>query len=353
MAPAGPRMTSGHYRLYELLSSGLRYLGEGSGLGRQLGRDFVIRLGEDGPTPDVVFIDRDRLANLRDRYLDGPPAIAIEIVQEGSELQDRVLKRRLYEQAGVPEFWLVEPDWPKIAFHCLQSDGTYRPLVYDSQELTRILESEADTVYQSAAVPGLSLSLKQLWSMEEPDRNDPWRPFLPVPPEARVGGKTSWGEGGIRWDEIPFQPRVDLEAVPIRFEEYVSWCGRAKFERYAGGLKIDGTEGSRRVAGMLLMTFGLTEVVRLAHPREWIMFLDRERYLPAVRQETEILMRHARHDRRSCQPDEVYYLGEIPQLPDLCSYGETLEVCQQDLTATVQRWVLQRLARREPIPRLE
>jgi predicted RNase H-like HicB family nuclease len=163
----------------------------------------------------------------------------------------------------------------------------------------------------------------------------------------------SWGEGGIQWDEIPFQPRVDLEPVPIRFEEYVSWCGRAKFERYAGGLKIDGMEGSRRVAGMLLMTFGLTEVVRLAHPREWLIFLDPERFLPAVRQETESLMRHAIHDRRSYGPDEVYYLGEIPQLPDLCSYGESLEACQQDLTTTVERWVLQRLARREPIPRLE
>jgi hypothetical protein len=47
--------------------------------------------------------------------------------------------------------------------------------------------------------------------------------------------------------------------------------------------------------------------------------------------------------------NEIYYLGEIPQLPDLCGYGESLEACQQDLTATVERWVLQRLARREPI----
>jgi Uma2 family endonuclease len=349
VVPTGPRMTNEHYRMYDLLHWGLYHLGESSGLGRQLGRDFVIRLGENGPTPDLVFIDRKGLTRLRDRYLDGPPAIAIEIVMRGSEEQDRVFKRRLYERAAVPEYWLFDPETPEITFFRLQADGRYDPLVFDARELARNVATGEDSVYRSTAVPGLSLSLRQLLTMEEHDWSNPLPPFLPLPTDAGEAGRLSLGEGGIQWDSIPFRPRVELEPVPIRFDEYASWCGRAKFERYAGGLKIDGTEGSRRVAGMLLMTFGLLEVVRLAHPREWLAFLDRDRYRAAVQQHVESIMRHAKYDRRDYRPDEVFYLGEIPSLPDLGGYGDSLEECERDLTATVERWVLQRIARRETI----
>ena len=40
-------------------------------------------------------------------------------------------------------------------------------------------------------------------------------------------------------------------------------------ERPGGGMIIGGREGSRHVLGLLLMTLGLVDVVRLAHPREW------------------------------------------------------------------------------------
>jgi predicted RNase H-like HicB family nuclease len=138
--------------------------------------------------------------------------------------------------------------------------------------------------------------------------------------------------------------------VPIRFDEYASWCGRAKFERYGGGLKIDGSEGTRRVAGMLLMTVGLTEVVRMVHPREWLAFLDRERHQTEVREKTEDFMRTAAYDRREHPPDEPYYWGKIPQLPDLYGYGDSLEACRMDLETAVENWVRLRIARREPIP---
>jgi hypothetical protein len=39
-------------------------------------------------------------------------------------------------------------------------------------------------------------------------------------------------------------------------------------------LKIDGWEATRRIFGMLLMTFGLVDIVKLAHPRDWVLFLE-------------------------------------------------------------------------------
>jgi Uma2 family endonuclease len=349
-APAGPQGSNKHHQLYDILRWGLYHFGQMSRLGRQMGRDFVIHLGADGPTPDVVFIDRTRLAYLYDRYLDGPPAIAIEIVQEGSAEQDRLLKRQLYEQAGVPEYWLVEPEQLTITFFRLQANGRYDPHVIAAHDVQRMVTSKEDMIYHSEAVPGLSLSLMDLWTMEEHDWQDTWRPFRRIAAHPEPLPPSRSRHEGIQWDTVPFGPRVALDPVAIRFEEYVSWCGRAKFEYYGGGLKIDGMEGTRRVAGMLLMTFGLREVVTLAHPREWVAFLDPEPHRAAVAQHTARLMPQAQYEAHTYHQDRRYYRGTIAQLPDLSGYGDTLEECQHDLTKAVQGWVLLRLARQEPIP---
>jgi len=82
--PAGPYGSIAHRRVYELLQHGLHYFAEVSGVGQSLGRGFVIRLGEHGLTPDLLFVDRTGLVNLHEYYLDGPPSLALEITLEGS-----------------------------------------------------------------------------------------------------------------------------------------------------------------------------------------------------------------------------------------------------------------------------
>ncbi|MGH8056162.1 MAG: Uma2 family endonuclease [Candidatus Entotheonellia bacterium] len=351
VAPAGPQGTEAHHRLYELLRWGMCHFGEMSRWGRQLGRDFVIRLGEHGLTPDLVFIDRERLAHLDDRYLEGPPAIAIELVMTGSAAQDRTLKRQLYEQGGVPEYWLIDPECGHSTFYRLQPSGRYASLVLEARDVQRLLETNQDYLYRSEAVPGLSLSMRQLWSMAAHDRQDRWAHFVPVAPHPEPLPSHRARDDGIAWDSIPFAPRVALEPTPIRFAEYASWCGRAKFEWYGGGLKIDGSEGTRRVAGMLLLTFGLVEVVKLAQPRTWVTLLDRGTYRTAVEYHTRRLMRQAQYRPLVQHQDgKTTYHGAIPGLPDLSGFGETIEACAHDLTHPVQAWVLRRIARREPLP---
>ncbi len=353
VAPAGPQGSAKHQQMSELLRWGLYAYSETSRVGRQLGRDFVIRLGEDGLTPDVLFINHDQCAHFYDRYVDGPPALAIEITLEGSKDQDRIVKKQLYEQAGVPEYWLIEPEALQITFYRLQPEGRYTPLVFDAHDVQRIVETQEDILYDSVAVPGLSLSLLRLWTMTHYDWNEPGHPFLPVAAHAETRSNLKPRDDGIAWDAIPFAPRVDLPPVPIRFEEYVSWCGRAKFERYGGGLKIDGSEGTRRITGMLVMTVGLLETVKLAHPREWVTFLDRDPHQATLQHQTEIMMHRATYESHVYRKDERYYRGSLPQLPDLDGYGETLEACQHDLTQAVRGWMLLRIARREALPHAE
>lgn len=337
--PAGPLGSAAHRGAYELLQHGLYHFAHTSGLGRELGRDFVVRLGEHGLTPDLLFIDRARLANLHEYYLDGPPALVMEITLEGSADQDRTLKHRLYEQAGIPEYWLVEAQQKQILFWRLGRDGRYE----------RMPDSQG--IYHSAAVPGLSLSVHQLWTMDRTNWDQPWLPFLPATDrDERPLPERQPNPDELGWDSLPFAPRVGLQPVPIRFEEFISWCPQAKLERYGEGLAIGGHEGSRRVMGMFLMTFGLVEAVRLAHPREWITFLHPDPYQTIVQQQTEALLRQAQYKSHDLGHGQSYIHGEIPQLVDVSTGGETLMECQQNLAALVRRWVLLRIARQQEMP---
>ena len=272
-APAGPQGSNKNHQMYDILRWGLYHFGEMSRLGRQLGRDFVMHLGADGRPLMWSSLIGLVWRICTNRYLDGPPAIAIEIVQEGSAEQgDRLLKRHLYEQAGVPEYWLVEPEQLTSPSSACKPMAAMTPMSSRPAMCNISSAFKEDIIYHSEAVPGLSLSLMDLWTMEEHDWQDIWRPFRRIAAHPEPLPPSRSRHEGMQWDTVPFGHRVALDPVAIRFEEYVSWCGRAKFEYYGGGLKIDGMEGTRRVAGMLLLTFGLREVVTLAHPREWVAF---------------------------------------------------------------------------------
>lgn len=373
-APAGPYRSAAHQRVFRLLRNGLYSFASTSRLGQSLGYDFVVRLDENGLTPDLIFIDRNRLVNLHDYYLDGPPALAIEITLEGSGNadHDRDLKRRLYERAGLPEYWLVEPATQEIIFYRLGADGRYQPLVVDRQGVpqgegngrltNRWVTSDASHqgavdgqgVYHLRAVPGLALAVPRLWTMEETNWQEPWWPFLPATrTETKKLPKLQFDSDDLSWDSLPFAPRVGLQPVPISFAEYISWSPEAKFERLYGRLEIGGREGSRRVLGLLLMTLGLVEVVKLAQPREWVTFLEQEKYQAVVRRHTEALMRHAQYQSYQLRPNEIYFHGEILQLPEVSAFGETQDECEQNLAEMVRNWVLLRIARQQEIPTLK
>ena len=59
--------------------------------------------------PDVAFIAKDRLAIIQ-RAILGPADLVAEVVSLGGRNRDRIEKRDLYEQHGVKEYWIIDPE---------------------------------------------------------------------------------------------------------------------------------------------------------------------------------------------------------------------------------------------------
>jgi Uma2 family endonuclease len=59
--------------------------------------------------PDVMFIAKDRLGIIQ-RHVMGAPDLAVEVVSAGRRKRDYKDKRDRYEEHGVKEYWILDPD---------------------------------------------------------------------------------------------------------------------------------------------------------------------------------------------------------------------------------------------------
>jgi Uma2 family endonuclease len=75
--------------------------------------------------PDVIYIERARMDRLLHmRGIEGPPALAVEILSPSTAVIDRTRKRDLYARYGVSYLWFVDPEAREIEAHALE-DGIY------------------------------------------------------------------------------------------------------------------------------------------------------------------------------------------------------------------------------------
>ena len=122
---------------------------EGRQLGKVIGAPIDMVLSPHRVTqPDVAFISKERL-HIIQRVIMGPADLAAEIISLGGRHRDRIEKRDLYEQYGVKEYWILDPEAETVDVLALVN-GRY--------ELVK--RSQTGETAASQLLPGFELSLQ-------------------------------------------------------------------------------------------------------------------------------------------------------------------------------------------------
>ena len=128
------------------------------GLGTVLGPEVQVRLRPGlRRVPDLLFVAKERTNIIRETLVEGPPDLIIEIVSPDSTARDWREKYWEYEQAGVSEYWVIDPQARRMDVYCLEETGRYKAV-----------PSEAG-VYRSRVVSGFWLRSGWLWQEPLPN----------------------------------------------------------------------------------------------------------------------------------------------------------------------------------------
>lgn len=112
-----------------------------------------VRLDRDNKTmlqPDVfVICDRSQFT---DKRIEGAPDFVIEILSPSSRKKDAFIKAKKYLDAGVREYWLVDPDKHKVIVYVFENDGDTCPTIYGFQDQVPVAIFGGDCVIDFAKI---------------------------------------------------------------------------------------------------------------------------------------------------------------------------------------------------------
>ncbi len=102
--------------------------------------------------PDLIFVSSERASVLRDKNVQGPPDLIVEIASPSTYRRDRSRKAALYARFGVQHYWIADP-------------GTRRLEMFRLQESRYQLAASGESPQHLEApdFPGLKFDLERLF----------------------------------------------------------------------------------------------------------------------------------------------------------------------------------------------
>ena len=105
-----PTPATRHQRICTLLGAEIFLFVRQNSLGEFLSSPMhVILAPHVHYEPDLCFIAKHRQDIVKEKFIDGPPDLIIEVISESNRTHDTVVKFHHYAQYGVSEYWLVDP----------------------------------------------------------------------------------------------------------------------------------------------------------------------------------------------------------------------------------------------------
>lgn len=147
-SPASPH----HDNIAGFVRTLMRCFAEGEGLGLVLGPDSLVRLAPLRRfAPDLYFLDQERVPHpLPQEEYEGIPDLVLEVLSPSNRKEDLKEKRPAYQEAGVKEIWLIDPEEQKVIVDRRRG----RRYTTTTMALGRVV---------SRAVPGFWIEAGWLW----------------------------------------------------------------------------------------------------------------------------------------------------------------------------------------------
>jgi len=155
MAPAN----ADHWEISSWLVALMAMYASKHKLGKAGGPELMNRFEGERRVPDVLFIKKDNLPRLKRTYIEGGADLIVEVVSPDSVRRDWRDKYLTYQRAGVPEYWIIDPNTSIAEFYHLH-DGKYQPI-----EIT-------DGILRSVQLAGFWLKVEWLWQRPLPEPYD-------------------------------------------------------------------------------------------------------------------------------------------------------------------------------------
>lgn len=146
-------------KLQTWLSGLMDLLAEETNAGNIYISRVALRLDDrNGPEPDIVFIRKERLHLVKRGHIAGAADLVVEIVSPDSIERDYEKKWKQYQEAGIPEYWIVDEIEKKVVVLRLGPKGKYRQV--------RPLKGEL----HSQSLPGFWIRPEWLWQNPLPKK---------------------------------------------------------------------------------------------------------------------------------------------------------------------------------------
>lgn len=112
--------------------------------------------------PDVLFMRREHAARRHANYWRGADLV-MEVVSPDDPKRDKDTKRREYAQAGIPEYWLIEPTERTVTVFSRPAEADR----YAVHGVFRVGER-----VESASLPGFGVEVGELFEVAEGEQQD-------------------------------------------------------------------------------------------------------------------------------------------------------------------------------------
>jgi Uma2 family endonuclease len=105
--------------------------------------------------PDILFIKKDRQFIITKHGIEGQPDLIVEVLSPSSFKNDRIVKKSVYLQFGVSEYWIVDPIYQSVeVFNLENGEYVLKHFVVESGEL------------ESNVLEGFKIDIKKVFETE-------------------------------------------------------------------------------------------------------------------------------------------------------------------------------------------